>query len=178
MVLSHVEGSHTARLWNVRLGKVTLGYVKGTSGDRLERPELREAESFQIDDDERLPYRPTCGRGRGGEDLGEERLDVHEDCAPVLLGCYVAVEPPGAHRAEALDVHGAAELHIKNQSSQHDRDTRNRQVSYSPYRSIIILECLCRKWNIVSKFCCAPCGNPSASSRTLLRVLGTVSQVR
>ena len=98
---------------SVRLGKVALGDLEGASGDRLECPELREAEALQVDDDERLSYGPTCGCGRGGEYLGEERLDVHEDRAPVLLGCDVAIEPPGAHRAEALDVHGAAELHNK-----------------------------------------------------------------
>ena len=102
---------------DVRLGKEALGYFEGTSGDRLECPELHEAETFEVDDDEYLAYRPTCGRGRGGEDFGEERLDVHEYRAPVLLGCDVAIEPLGAHRAEALDVHGATELQHINRLS-------------------------------------------------------------
>ena len=97
---------------------------------------MREAEAFQVDDDERLSYGPTCGCGRGGEYLGEERLDVHEDCAPVLLGCDVAVEPPGAHRAEALDIHGAAELHTNAQSIIVSALLRRGRTAGLPYQSI------------------------------------------
>ena len=130
---------------SVRLGKVALGDLEGASGDRLECPELREAEALQVDDDERLSYGPTCGCGRGGEYLGEERLDVHEDRAPVLLRCDVAIEPPGAHRAEALDVDGAAELHNKTKRKRNKSIIvsallrRGRTVGL-PYQSVYLTQ--------------------------------------
>ena len=96
---------------DIRLWKVVLRDVEKASRDGFERPELGEPEAFEVDDDERLAYRPTSGDGGGWEDLGEEGFDVDEDGAPVLLGRYVSVEPLVAYRAEALDVYRTAELH-------------------------------------------------------------------
>jgi hypothetical protein len=95
----------------VRLWKVILGDVEKASGNGLESPELGEPQTFEVNDDERLAYRPTGGGGRGWEDFGKESLDVDEDGAPVLLGRYVSVEPLVAYRTEALDVYRTAELH-------------------------------------------------------------------
>lgn len=54
----------------------------------------------------------------------------------------------------------------------------NKQRFHSPYRSIhyttVLSMCVRLVGNGIEAFC-APCGNPSASSRTLLRVLGTVA---
>jgi hypothetical protein len=88
-----------------------LGDVEEASRDGLEGPELGEPEALEVDDDERLAYRPAGGGRRGWEDLGEESLDVDEHGAPVLLWRDVSVEPLVAYRAEALDVYRTPELY-------------------------------------------------------------------
>jgi hypothetical protein len=96
---------------DVRFGKVVLGDVEEAPRDGLEGPELGESEALEVNDDERLAYRPTSSGGRGWEHLGEESLDIDEDGLPMVLGSDVLVEPLGAYRAEALDVYRTAELH-------------------------------------------------------------------
>jgi hypothetical protein len=87
-----------------------LGDIEKAPRDGLEGPELGEPETFEVDDDECLAYRSTCGGGRRWEDFGKERLDVDEDGTPVLLWRYVSVESLVAYRTEALDVYWTAEL--------------------------------------------------------------------
>jgi hypothetical protein len=109
--LGRASGGTSMGAVDVRLGKVVLGDVEEAPRDGLEGPELGEPEALEVNDDERLAYRPTGGGGRGWEHLGEESLDVDEDGLPMLLGSNVLVEPLETYRAEALDVYRTAELH-------------------------------------------------------------------
>jgi hypothetical protein len=117
---------------DVRLGKVVLGDVEEAPRDGLEGPELGEPEALEVNDDERLAYRPTGGGGRGWEHLGEESLDVDEDSLPMLLGSNVLIEPLETYRAEALDVYRTAELHTTEVSGIEENRTK---ITLSVWRS-------------------------------------------
>ena len=123
-------GLRWGRRTDERLGEVVLRDVEKAARDGLEGPELGEPKALEVDDDERLAYRPSDSGRRGWEDLGEEGLDVDEDSAPVFLRGHLLVEPLGAYRAEALDMYGAAELYTDEKVRRGHRRRRMRAGLY------------------------------------------------
>jgi hypothetical protein len=160
-----------------------LGDVEKASRDGLEGPELGEPEAFEVDDDERLAYRPTGGDGGGWEDLGEEGFDVDEDGAPVLLGRYVSVEPLVAYRAEALDMYRTAELYATGSVwsiLRHHTRKKTERGKVSPCRSVGLESVSVSERRVCGlspeggvKPCGVPCGSPSASSQRSHPARGT-----
>jgi hypothetical protein len=103
-------GEHEPRRKDVRLGIVILGDLEETPRNGLECPKLGEPKALEIDNDEGLAYRPTRGRRRGWENLDEERLDIDENRAPMLLWGHLTIEPLEADRTKVLNVYRTTEL--------------------------------------------------------------------
>ena len=151
---------------------------------------MGEPETSEVDDDERLAYRSTGGKGGSWENFGEEGFDVDEDGAPVLLGRYVSVEPLVANRAEALDVYRTTELYTYTtervgQIFRHTRkktgNGKNREGGGVYLVGLQESEWSERACGLSPDGCgtmmCVPCGSPSASSQRSHPARGT-AQIR
>jgi hypothetical protein len=111
-------GEHTTQGKNVRLGIVILGDLEETPGDGLECPKLGEPKALEIDNDECLAYRPTGGGRCGRENLDEERLDIDENRAPMLLWSHLTIEPLEADGTKILNVYRTTELYTTNKNDK------------------------------------------------------------